>query len=91
MMGHLSKSPVASEDKLLVSGNAASNLLSLAAQIALEVGLITGLITKFCTADIKLVVYIVWEKNLFGPVQLKSQSNGIVMMLYSLKHMGTYF
>ncbi|XP_027135583.1 testis-expressed protein 11 isoform X2 [Larimichthys crocea] len=36
VMGHLSKSPVASEDKLLVSGNAASNLLSLAAQIALE-------------------------------------------------------
>ncbi|XP_070769573.1 testis-expressed protein 11 [Enoplosus armatus] len=32
----LSKSPVASEDRLLVSENAASNLLSLAAQIALE-------------------------------------------------------
>lgn len=39
-MGLLSKSPVASEDRLLVSENAASNLLSLAAQIALEV---TGL------------------------------------------------
>eukprot|EP00064_Thunnus_orientalis_P006140 superscaffoldBa00000626_g6156 len=35
-MGLLSKSPMASEDKLLVSENAASNLLSLAAQIALE-------------------------------------------------------
>ncbi|XP_074504627.1 testis-expressed protein 11 [Sebastes fasciatus] len=35
-MGLLSKSPVASEDGLLVSENAASNLLSLAAQIALE-------------------------------------------------------
>ncbi|TKS72229.1 Testis-expressed protein 11 [Collichthys lucidus] len=38
VMGHLSKSPVASGNKLLVSGNAASNLLSLAAQIALENG-----------------------------------------------------
>ncbi|XP_042348716.1 testis-expressed protein 11 [Plectropomus leopardus] len=35
-MGLLSKSPVTSEDGLLVSENAASNLLSLAAQIALE-------------------------------------------------------
>ncbi|XP_069027812.1 testis-expressed protein 11 [Embiotoca jacksoni] len=35
-MGRLSKSPVASEDRLLVSENAASDLLSLAAQIALE-------------------------------------------------------
>ncbi|XP_054453956.1 testis-expressed protein 11 [Anoplopoma fimbria] len=35
-MGLLSRSPVASEDGLLVSENAASNLLSLAAQIALE-------------------------------------------------------
>ncbi|KAI3351644.1 hypothetical protein L3Q82_020470 [Scortum barcoo] len=35
-MGLLSKSPVASEDRLLVSKSAASNLLSLAAQIALE-------------------------------------------------------
>ncbi|XP_031158809.1 testis-expressed protein 11 isoform X3 [Sander lucioperca] len=35
-MGLLSKSRVASEDGLLVSENAASNLLSLAAQIALE-------------------------------------------------------
>ncbi|XP_010784460.1 testis-expressed sequence 11 protein [Notothenia coriiceps] len=35
-MGRLSKSPSASEDGLLVSENAASNLLSLAAQIALE-------------------------------------------------------
>ncbi|XP_051810903.1 testis-expressed protein 11 [Acanthochromis polyacanthus] len=37
-MGHLSKSPVASEDRLLVSGNAASCLLTLVAQIALENG-----------------------------------------------------
>lgn len=36
-MGLLTKCPVASEDRLLVSENAASNLLSLAAQIALEV------------------------------------------------------
>ncbi|XP_070693295.1 testis-expressed protein 11 [Pempheris klunzingeri] len=35
-MVRLSKSPVASEDELLVSENAASSLLSLAAQIALE-------------------------------------------------------
>ncbi|XP_034399155.1 testis-expressed protein 11 [Cyclopterus lumpus] len=35
-MGLLSRSPVTSEDRLLVSENAASNLLSLAAQIALE-------------------------------------------------------
>uniref|UniRef100_A0A8D3B093 Protein ZIP4 homolog n=1 Tax=Scophthalmus maximus TaxID=52904 RepID=A0A8D3B093_SCOMX len=35
-MGQLSRCPVAHEDKLLVSENAASNLLSLAAQIALE-------------------------------------------------------
>ncbi|KAM4621900.1 testis-expressed protein 11 [Polymixia lowei] len=35
-MGLLAKGPVTSEDKLLVSENAASNLLSLAAQIALE-------------------------------------------------------
>ncbi|XP_047441653.1 testis-expressed protein 11 isoform X2 [Mugil cephalus] len=35
-MGLLSKSPIASEDRLLVSETAASNLLSLAAQIALE-------------------------------------------------------
>ncbi|XP_029296768.1 testis-expressed protein 11 [Cottoperca gobio] len=35
-MGHLYKSPVTSQDGLLVSENAASNLLSLAAQIALE-------------------------------------------------------
>ncbi|XP_051277031.1 testis-expressed protein 11 isoform X1 [Dicentrarchus labrax] len=35
-MGLLSKSPVANEDRLLVSENAASNLLRLAAQIALE-------------------------------------------------------
>lgn len=34
---------MASEDKLLVSENAASNLLSLAAQIALEVRLISSL------------------------------------------------
>lgn len=44
-IGLLSKSPMASEDKLLVSENAASNLLSLAAQIALEVRLISGLMT----------------------------------------------
>lgn len=44
-MGLLAKkSPVSNEDKLLVSENAASNLLSLAAQIALEVGLIRELI-----------------------------------------------
>ncbi|XP_029368795.1 testis-expressed protein 11 [Echeneis naucrates] len=36
MMGHLSKCPVACEERLLVSENAASNLLSMAAQIALE-------------------------------------------------------
>ncbi|XP_071773210.2 testis-expressed protein 11 [Centroberyx gerrardi] len=35
-MGLLARSPVTSEDRLLVSENAASNLLSLAAQIALE-------------------------------------------------------
>uniref|UniRef100_A0A3B4ZH22 Protein ZIP4 homolog n=1 Tax=Stegastes partitus TaxID=144197 RepID=A0A3B4ZH22_9TELE len=35
-MGRLSKSPVASEDRLLVSENAASCLFSLSAQIALE-------------------------------------------------------
>ncbi|CAI5652500.1 testis-expressed protein 11 isoform X1 [Oreochromis niloticus] len=37
-MGRLSKNPVACEDRLLVSEDAASNLLSLAAQIALENG-----------------------------------------------------
>ncbi|XP_030595753.1 testis-expressed protein 11 isoform X2 [Archocentrus centrarchus] len=37
-MGLLSKNPVVSEDRLLMSENAASNLLSLAAQIALENG-----------------------------------------------------
>lgn len=36
-MGLLSKAPVSREDRLLVSENAASNLLKLAAQIALEV------------------------------------------------------
>lgn len=46
-MGQLSRCPVAHEDKLLVSENAASNLLSLAAQIALEVALTTGLFTPF--------------------------------------------
>ncbi|CAB1454019.1 unnamed protein product [Pleuronectes platessa] len=35
-MGRLSRCPVADEDRLLVSENAASNFLSLAAQIALE-------------------------------------------------------
>lgn len=44
MIGHLSKHPVAGEDKLLASEHAASNLLSLAAQIALEVTFIIGLI-----------------------------------------------
>lgn len=53
-MGLLSKSRVASEDGLLVSENAASNLLSLAAQIALEV----GLITRLCTPVVKN-----WENN----------------------------
>lgn len=48
-MGRLSKNPVACEDILLVSVDAASNLLSLAAQIALEVEFITGLIARFCT------------------------------------------
>ncbi|XP_075337763.1 testis-expressed protein 11 isoform X2 [Odontesthes bonariensis] len=38
VMGLLSKGPVSSEDKLLLSENAASVLLSLAAQIALESG-----------------------------------------------------
>ncbi|XP_041846510.1 testis-expressed protein 11 isoform X2 [Melanotaenia boesemani] len=37
-MGHLSKCPVTSEDKVMVSQSAASYLLSLAAQIALENG-----------------------------------------------------
>ena len=36
-IGLLSKCPVAREDRVLVSENAASSLLSLAAQIALEV------------------------------------------------------
>lgn len=36
-MGLLAKNPVSSEDRILVSENAASNLLRLAAQIALEV------------------------------------------------------
>lgn len=36
-MGLLSKAPVSREDRLLVSENAASHLLKLAAQIALEV------------------------------------------------------
>lgn len=36
-MGLLSKAPVAREDRLLVSENAASHLLKLAAQLALEV------------------------------------------------------
>ncbi|KAG8003937.1 Testis-expressed protein 11, partial [Nibea albiflora] len=49
VMGHLSKSPVASEDKLLVSGNAASNLLSLAAQIALE-------FSQLCPSDHTLLM-----------------------------------
>lgn len=48
-MGVLSKSPVASEDRLLVSEKAASSLLSLAAQIALEVRL-TGLHTSVCVS-----------------------------------------
>lgn len=38
-MSVMAKSPAASEDRLLVSENAADNLLKLAAQIALEVGL----------------------------------------------------
>ncbi|KAA8588794.1 hypothetical protein FQN60_010139, partial [Etheostoma spectabile] len=45
-MGLLSKSCVASEDGLLVSENAASNLLSLAAQIALEGSKTLGLVLK---------------------------------------------
>lgn len=48
-MGLLSKTPVASEDRLLMSENAASNLLSQAAQIALEVEFIKGLVACFCT------------------------------------------
>lgn len=69
-MGLLSKSPMTSEDRLLVSEKAASNLLSLAAQIALEVRLVTGLMTvtihqsekswnvwehRFCAALIKVL------------------------------------
>lgn len=46
-MGLLSKSPVLSEDRLLVSETSASSLLSLAAQIALQVKLVTALITRF--------------------------------------------
>lgn len=42
-MGLLAKGPMASEDKLLVSDNAASNILTLAAKIALEVRLISSL------------------------------------------------
>lgn len=60
-MGLLSKSPVASEDGLLVSENAASNLLSLAAQIALEVGPITGLVTRLCTPVVKMGKEFVWS------------------------------
>lgn len=37
-IGSLAQNPVTSEDRLLVTENAAANLLSLAAQIALEVG-----------------------------------------------------
>lgn len=43
-IGLLSRSPAAREDGLLVSENAASQLLSLAAQIALEVGHVRGLV-----------------------------------------------
>lgn len=46
-MGLLSKSPVLSEDRLLVSETSASYLLSLGAQIALQVKLVTALITCF--------------------------------------------
>lgn len=45
-MGVLSKSPVSSEDRLLLSESAASCLLCLAAQIALEVESITPLVTR---------------------------------------------
>lgn len=38
-MGLVSKAPVSREDGVLVSGNAASHLLKLAAQMALEVTL----------------------------------------------------
>ena len=41
-MGVLACGPVSSEDRLLVCEDAASSLLSLAAQIALEVGLHRG-------------------------------------------------
>lgn len=47
-MGLLAKDPMTKEDRLLVSENAASNLLSLAAQIALEVDfIITELISIY--------------------------------------------
>lgn len=39
-IGALAQTPVTSEDRLLVTENAAANLLSLAVQIALEVGYI---------------------------------------------------
>ncbi len=57
-MGLLSKCPVPSEDRLLVSENAASNLLSLAAQIALEVGLIKEHTTLFCNSVVKFADYL---------------------------------
>uniref|UniRef100_A0A3Q1EKX2 Protein ZIP4 homolog n=1 Tax=Acanthochromis polyacanthus TaxID=80966 RepID=A0A3Q1EKX2_9TELE len=47
-MGHLSKSPVASEDRLLVSGNAASCLLTLVAQIALEQDIAMKALERVC-------------------------------------------
>lgn len=86
----LAKSPVASEDRLLVSENAASNLLSLAAQIALEVRthhrthysvLYTS--RKICGICGKRICSVWWNN-----CHISLVSCGIVMVLEGFKHLG---
>lgn len=57
-MGRLAKIPVSIEDTILVSEDASSNLLSLAAHIALEVGLVTGPVTHVYTQPYTLQSYL---------------------------------
>ncbi|KAG7264576.1 hypothetical protein CRUP_029131 [Coryphaenoides rupestris] len=56
-MGRLAKSPVSSEDRLLVCENAAGSLLRLAAQIALEVELVVDVVGR--STQVELVVDVV--------------------------------
>lgn len=74
-MGLQSKNPVAGEDGLLASDNAASNLLSLAAQIALEV---KG--TECSSVNQSQNLCSTLEKNLFGLVNIVTFPNLMILL-----------